>query len=290
MPSNVGTTSCDLWESLGRGAYSQAYAGLLCDTRASQHHVWGFSPKLEILPNRETGWVEHSWNFFYFLIKRNKSHWNFLNINLSCQRIYLNIEWNLTISVKKPSTLIDLCYHHLHINHKNSMKKKIKFCSLHFYLPCEYCGSTVIRAPPAWWLWLVVGIVLFSCFILKTQFQFGWNSVDKDTRHTVYSTLGIYVVNYIKDKRSTPTISMWVNLTEKVPIWILSYLKTSDPCIKRFFILWMVRAIGHTVPPQAPLKLICAPLSFLWGTLLPQFCFLNCRQWLKVWGRKPCCY
>lgn len=94
VPSNVGTTSCDLWESLGRGAYSQAYAGLLCDTRASQHHVWGFSPKLEILPNRETGWVEHSWNFFYFLIKRNKSHWNFLNINLSCQRIYLNIEWN----------------------------------------------------------------------------------------------------------------------------------------------------------------------------------------------------
>lgn len=124
VPSNVGTTSCDLWESLGRGAYSQAYAGLLCDTRASQHHVWGFSPKLEILPNRETGWVEHSWNFFYFLIKRNKSHWNFLNINLSCQRIYLNIEWNLTISVKKPSTLIDLYYHHLHINHKNSMKKK----------------------------------------------------------------------------------------------------------------------------------------------------------------------
>lgn len=120
---SLDTTSCDLWESLGRGAYSQAYAGLLCDTRASQHHVWGFSPKLEILPNRETGWVEHSWNFFYFLIKRNKSHWNFLNINLSCQRIYLNIEWNLTISVKKPSTLIDLYYHRLHINHKNSMKK-----------------------------------------------------------------------------------------------------------------------------------------------------------------------
>lgn len=192
VPSNVGTTSCDLWESLGRGAYSQAYAGSLCDTRASQHHVWGFSPKLEILPNRETGWVEHSWNFFYFLIKRNKSHWNFLNINLSCQRIYLNIEWNLTISVKKPSTLIDLYYHHLHINHKNSMKKKIKFCLLHFCLPCEYCGSTVIRAPPAWWLWLVVGIVLFSCFILKTQFQFGWNSVDKDTKHSLFHVRNIY--------------------------------------------------------------------------------------------------